>query len=175
MLAATKRLLRQQQNWNNLYRKKEIHTFVATKDKTFVATKMLILAAPASDSFFGFSLKQNEAQSARAESITRTLVYSGKVYISYVFTRMPGESYRRRLRSSLFCLRDVFQAPVNSLVSWSCFCALVQICCFQLLFGSRSILSLWSYPLLGELSVVELNRFELAWSKQTIWLNKKGS
>ena len=33
-----------------------------------------------------------------------------------VFTRMPGESYRRRLRSLLLCLRDVFRALVNSLV-----------------------------------------------------------
>ena len=32
-----------------------------------------------------------------------------------VFTRMPGESYRRRLRS-LLCLYDVFRALVNSLV-----------------------------------------------------------
>ena len=32
------------------------------------------------------------------------------------FTRMPGESYRRRLRSLLRCLRDVFRALINSLV-----------------------------------------------------------
>ena len=31
-----------------------------------------------------------------------------------VFTRMPGESYRRRLRSLLLCLRDVFRALINS-------------------------------------------------------------
>ena len=30
-----------------------------------------------------------------------------------VFTRMPGESYRRRLRSLLLCLCDVFRALIN--------------------------------------------------------------
>ena len=33
-----------------------------------------------------------------------------------VFTRMPGESYCRRLRSLLLCLCDVFRAQINSLV-----------------------------------------------------------
>ena len=33
-----------------------------------------------------------------------------------VFTRMPGESYRRRLRSLSFSLRDVFRALINPLV-----------------------------------------------------------
>ena len=33
-----------------------------------------------------------------------------------VFTRMPGESYGRQLRSLLLCLCYVFRAPVNSLV-----------------------------------------------------------
>ena len=35
-----------------------------------------------------------------------------------VFTCMPGESYRRRLRSLLTCLCDVFRALINSLVCW---------------------------------------------------------
>ena len=38
------------------------------------------------------------------------------VYLA--FTRMPGESYRRRLRSLLLCLCDVFRALINSLVCW---------------------------------------------------------
>ena len=33
-----------------------------------------------------------------------------------VFTRMPCESYRRRLRSLLLCLCDVFPALITSLV-----------------------------------------------------------
>ena len=33
-----------------------------------------------------------------------------------VFTLTPGESYRRRLRSLLLCLCDVFGALMNSLV-----------------------------------------------------------
>ena len=37
-----------------------------------------------------------------------------------VFTRMPGERYRRRLRSLLFYLCYVFRALINSLVCWSC-------------------------------------------------------
>ena len=35
-----------------------------------------------------------------------------------VFTRMPGESFRRRLRSLLLYLCDVFRALINSLVCW---------------------------------------------------------
>ena len=41
-------------------------------------------------------------------------------FMSLVLTRMPGESYRRRLRSLLFCLCDVFRTPINSLGCWSC-------------------------------------------------------
>ena len=37
-----------------------------------------------------------------------------------VFTHMPGESYRRCLRSLLLYLCYVFQALINSLVCWSC-------------------------------------------------------
>ena len=37
-----------------------------------------------------------------------------------VFTRMPGESYRRRLRSLLLYICDVFRALINSLVCWKC-------------------------------------------------------
>ena len=33
-----------------------------------------------------------------------------------LFTRMPGQSYRRRLRSLLLCLCYVFRALINSLV-----------------------------------------------------------
>ena len=36
-----------------------------------------------------------------------------------VYARMPGESYRRRLGSSLLYLCDVFRALINSLVCWS--------------------------------------------------------
>ena len=35
-------------------------------------------------------------------------------FMYVVFTRMPGESYRRRL-GSLLCLRDVFRALTDSL------------------------------------------------------------
>ena len=35
-----------------------------------------------------------------------------------VFTRMPGESYRRRLRSVLLYLCYAFRALNNSLVCW---------------------------------------------------------
>ena len=40
-----------------------------------------------------------------------------------VFTRMPGESYRRPLGSFLLCLCDVFRALINSLV-----CLLLLTC-----------------------------------------------
>ena len=32
-----------------------------------------------------------------------------RIYAYLVFTRLPGESYRRRLRSLLLLLRDVFR------------------------------------------------------------------
>ena len=37
-------------------------------------------------------------------------------FMYLVFTRMPGESYRRRLRSLLLCFSDVFRALINPLV-----------------------------------------------------------
>ena len=37
-------------------------------------------------------------------------------FVYLVFTRMPGESYRRRLRSLLLHLCYVFRALINSLV-----------------------------------------------------------
>ena len=37
-------------------------------------------------------------------------------FMYLVFTRTPGESYRRRLRSLLLCLCEVFRALINSLV-----------------------------------------------------------
>ena len=39
-------------------------------------------------------------------------------FIYLVFTRMPGKSYPRRLRSLMLCLCDVFRALINSLVCW---------------------------------------------------------
>ena len=36
------------------------------------------------------------------------------------FTGMPGANDRRGLRSLLLCLRDVFRAPLNSLISRYC-------------------------------------------------------
>ena len=37
-------------------------------------------------------------------------------FVHLVFIRMPGKSYRTRLRSLLLRLRDVFRAQINSLV-----------------------------------------------------------
>ena len=45
-------------------------------------------------------------------------------FMYLVFTRMPGKSYRRRLRSLLLYLCDVFRALINSLVCWFCASAL---------------------------------------------------
>ena len=42
------------------------------------------------------------------------------MFMYLVFTRMLGESYRRRLRSLLVYLCDVFRALINSLAR--CFC-----------------------------------------------------
>ena len=48
----------------------------------------------------------------------------GFMYLVY-FTHMPGESYRRRLRSLLLCLCDVFPELINSLDT---FCQLDRSC-----------------------------------------------
>ena len=39
-------------------------------------------------------------------------------FIYLVFTRMPGESYRRRLRPLLLYLCNLFRALSNTLVCW---------------------------------------------------------
>ena len=54
-------------------------------------------------------------------------------FMCLVFTRIPGESYRRRLRS-LLCVCDVFRALINSLVYCCCWLmisllALIFCCC----------------------------------------------
>ena len=57
----------------------------------------------------------------RARARARLCVYIEDVpvveFMYFVFTRMPGESYRRRLKSLLLRLCDVFRALINSLVS----------------------------------------------------------
>ena len=45
-------------------------------------------------------------------------------FMYLAFTRMPGESYRRRLGSLLLYLCYVFRALINSLVCWFCTSAL---------------------------------------------------
>ena len=44
-------------------------------------------------------------------------------FMYLVFTRMPGESYRRRLRSLLLYLCYVFRTLINSPVCWFCMTA----------------------------------------------------
>ena len=44
--------------------------------------------------------------------------YAEDVPLVEFMYRMPGESYRRRLRSLLLCLCWVFRALINSLVCW---------------------------------------------------------
>ena len=75
----------------------------------------------------GLDVKQNEAQSARAESTHKGGNYRSKdvtqpedvplvEFVYLVFTRMPCESYRRQLRSLLLCLCDIFRTLITSLV-----------------------------------------------------------
>ena len=54
-----------------------------------------------------------------------------------VFTRVPGESYRRRLRSLLLYLCYVFRTLINSLVCWFCTSALGLVL-FQICFPIRA-------------------------------------
>ena len=70
----------------------------------------------------GTTLKQNEAQGARAESTHKGELIGAFIEVPLVefkylvFTRMPGESYRRRLRSlltlaqcTIFVVSNIFQ------------------------------------------------------------------
>ena len=52
-----------------------------------------------------------------------------------IFTRMPGESYHRRLRSLLLYLCYVFWVQINSLACWFCFC-------FSFVFGKSCVCTL---------------------------------
>ena len=51
-------------------------------------------------------------------------------FMYLTFTRVPGESYRRRLRSLVLYLCDVFRALINSLLYW---CAGAWAVCFLVL------------------------------------------
>ena len=56
-----------------------------------------------------------------------------------VFIRMPGESYRRQLRSLFLGLCDVFRALINSLVCVDSARALWTSFCFRLFSSSYKI------------------------------------
>ena len=55
-----------------------------------------------------------------------------------VFLRIPGESYRRRLKFLLLCLCDVFRGLINSLVFCFCTSALGLVLC-QVVENQRSV------------------------------------
>ena len=118
------------------------HCFLVGPNKSYVvATSDLIVTLhpcfqPASltphPAPLHYELKQNEAQSAcipstnkgvnqRSKDATQTQQQTWhaskyRVHKLHNFTRLPGESYRGRLRSLLLCLNEVFQALINSLV-----------------------------------------------------------
>ena len=54
----------------------------------------------------------------RRRNVFWRFTFDGVIYL--VFTRLPGESYRRRFRSLLLCMCGVFRALFNSLVCWFC-------------------------------------------------------
>ena len=51
----------------------------------------------------------------------------GVPLVEFMFTRIPDESYRRRLGFSL-CLCEVFRVLINCLVCWFCTSALEAVC-----------------------------------------------
>ena len=61
-------------------------------------------------------------------------------FMYLVFTRMPGESYLRRLRAFLLCLCEVFRALINSLVYWFCTNALGLV-----LFQRVNVAHYWAF------------------------------
>ena len=75
-------------------------------------------------------------------------MYEGVPLVEFmylVFTRMPGESYRRRLWSLLLCLCDVFRALINSLVCWSIHWSRVFVCLFRCCCFFFSFSLAWSW------------------------------
>ena len=49
------------------------------------------------------------------------------IYLYLVFTRMPGENYRKRLGSFLLCLCYVFGALINSVCVCVCACVRARV------------------------------------------------
>ena len=96
-------------------------------------------------------------------------------FMYLAFTRMPGESYRRWLRSLLLYLCDVFRALIISLVCW------FFLLCFSVLYFSNilqipeslvtfSVKSVdWIIKCLGKLIQIssEIRVFSMNLSKQT--------
>ena len=96
-----------------------------------------VLETDTDESLFNVSLIVNGQQSATEQDPERScrisnvgsippfaFPFSSKVvvvplveFVHLVFTRMPGESYRRRLRLYLCC---IFRELINSLVCWFC-------------------------------------------------------
>ena len=75
-----------------------------------------------------------------------------------VFTRMPSESYRRRVRSLLLCLCDVFPALINSLVRRLTSCS--RPCC-------SSVMTVFERPL-STTAILESATFMSVWPKLTV-------
>ena len=69
---------------------------------------------------------------------------SGGVYVPYIY--MPGESYRRQLRSLLLYLCYVFRALMNSLVRWLCICILERSLTFWAIINRQSALHFQHSP-----------------------------
>ena len=83
-------------------------------------------------------------------------------FMYLVSTRMPGESYRRRLRSLLY-LRYVFRALINSLVSWFCTSALGLVL-FQIFVQSCFVVVVFCGRYLTQRTIMILN----CWTKLTV-------
>ena len=93
------------------------------------SSRSIIPVCSAGQLVHSISLKQNEAQSAREQSTHKGVNLRSKYvtqvqqhediplveFIYLVFTRKPGESYRRRLRSLLLYSCYVFRLLINSL------------------------------------------------------------
>ena len=97
--------------------------------------------------YYYYNLRQNEAQSARAEStdkevnqrskdVTQTHSFwgctPGGVDVPCIYSP-ASESYRKRLRSSLLYVCDSFRALINSFVCWfwklsSFRCVVIRMC-----------------------------------------------
>ena len=99
-------------------------------------------------------LHQRYIRLKKKEKKKRIFYFEGVPLVEFIyleFTIIPGESYRRRLRSFLLYLCYIFRVLINSLECWFCTSALGLVL-FQIHFVEEIVRSLQSFLFLVNIS-----------------------